>query len=117
MANPIIERAKAHFDSIGRKRIEVPEWGEGGKPLVIYSRAFTLADKKKIRAHTERGGSSDIDALAYTIIFKAEDDQGKPLFTLEDKQSLISGVDSEVLSRIVLDMTMTASPEDMEKKS
>ncbi len=117
MPNPIIERAKEHLSTLGRKRIEVPEWGENGKTLVIFCPPFTLADKKKIKAHTDRAGGADLDALAYTVIFKAEDEDGKPLFTLDDKKSLVSDVDSEVLSRIVFEMTVYQTPEEIEKKS
>ena len=40
----IIDRVKAHFESKGVKTIEVSEWGEEGKPLVIYAQPMTLAE-------------------------------------------------------------------------
>ena len=43
MSSPI-ERAKAHFKAQSVKTIEVPEWGEADKPLVIYVTPITLAE-------------------------------------------------------------------------
>ena len=31
-----IDKAKAHFNSLETKRIEVPEWGDENEPLVIF---------------------------------------------------------------------------------
>ena len=42
----VIDRVKAQFESLGVKKIEVAEWGEEGKPLIIYCSPFTLGEKE-----------------------------------------------------------------------
>jgi hypothetical protein len=42
----VIDRVKEHFESQGVKKIEVAEWGEEGQPLVIYSKPFSLGEKR-----------------------------------------------------------------------
>ena len=45
----VIDRVKAQFESLGVKKIEVAEWGEEGKPLVIYC---TPLDRKSTRLNS-----------------------------------------------------------------
>ncbi|NCX69699.1 MAG: hypothetical protein EBW86_03660 [Rhodobacteraceae bacterium] len=44
----VIDRVKEHFDNQGIKKIEVAEWGEEGKPLMIYSQPMTLAETRNL---------------------------------------------------------------------
>ena len=44
----VIDRVKAQFESLGIKKIEVAEWGEEGKPLIIYCSPFTLGEKRNL---------------------------------------------------------------------
>jgi len=46
----------------------------------------------------------DGEFVAYTIIRKCLDEDGKKLFTIGDKLKLMNNVDPDVLSRIVIDM-------------
>lgn len=109
-----IDAAKRHFSALGRHRIEVPEWpADDGTPLVIHAAPMTLADKQKVARVGEREGH--VAMLASVLILKAEDADGKKLFTLDDKHALINVVDSEVISGIVKKMMETPSVEDQEK--
>lgn len=111
----LIDRMKAHFTDIGVRSIEVPEWGEDGKPLVIYFAPMTLADKQKLMTIGERDGY--VARLADALIMKAMDAEGKKLFTVGDKQALRHQVDPDVLARVVRDMMAGPTEEDMGKGS
>lgn len=112
----IIERVKGHFDTLGVRTIEVPEWPDAdGRPLVIYCRPMTMADKQKIANAAGRDGH--VAMLAHTLLIKAEDSQGNKLFTIEHKHDLMNRADPEVVARIVIEMNKVATVEDQEKNS
>jgi hypothetical protein len=111
----VIEQMKRHFAAFGTQSIEVPEWGEDGKPLVIYYTPMTLAEKQRLDYALEREGR--VGRLADALIMKALDAQGKPLYTVADKKALREEVDPDVLARVVVRMMTTPSIEDMEKNS
>ncbi len=92
-----IERAKAHFDSLDIKKISVPEWGEDGQPLLIYSKPLTLQETSKLFRMAKE---DDMAMLAYVLIYKALDENGDKIFTLEDKNTLLNKVDRNVLIRV-----------------
>ena len=74
-----------------RRIIEVHEWGEDDAPLLIYSSAITAGDLKNIqRKHKNFLNDMTIDGMVDLIILKAEDSEGKKLFTLEDKVYLMA---------------------------
>lgn len=100
--------------SLSYKRIEVPAWGEEGKPLVIYSTPFTIADLKKISKHAKKDPT---EALVYTVIFKALDERGNPAFDIEDKQWLMTEESSDVLSDVVNQMNESEGFEEKLKNS
>lgn len=113
MANPILDRAKAHFSSLSRPAIEVPEWGDDSGPLKIYHTPLTLKEKQLIR--NRRDSEGVMAAMAQTLIIKAKDALGNPLFTIEDKQGLMTGVDSDVVERVAAEIVNGASVEEQEK--
>lgn len=94
--------------------IEVDEWGDDKGPLKIYHTPFTLADLKKIRKHAKE---DNLETIVYTLIFKAMDEQGNPLFDLDDKFYLMNSEDSEFLSKIVQQMNESDSFEQAVKNS
>ena len=109
-----IDFARAHFSAKARITVEVPEWPvEGGGPLVVHASPLTLAEKQRIDKYRETWGK--MEALAYTLIIKAEDAEGKKLFSLDDKRSLMTQVDPDVLARVVLDIVAPVTPEDLQK--
>lgn len=73
-----------------RRVIEVSEWGEDDKPLLVYSSAITAGDLKNIqRKHKNFLNDMTIDGMVDLIIMKAQDVDGNKLFTLEDKVYLM----------------------------
>ena len=50
------------------------------------------------------------------MVLKAIDKDGKKLFSLEDKLSLMHGVNSETIANVETAMVQTLNPEDVKKK-
>lgn len=100
--NEALAKIAAHFDAIGTRKIEVPEWG-----LDIYTSPVTLAERTRIYAGTK--GDNDYDLLVRILITKARDAEGKPMFTLADKATLLQRADSNVLIRVAAEIMSGAS--------
>jgi len=109
----VIDRVKDHFENQGVKTIEVAEWGEEGKPLVIYCNPFTLAEKRNL---FKGARTDDLAVLVDAIVLKAKDEEGNKLFKLDDKKVLMNNADPEVIARVSTEMLNTVSLEDAEKK-
>jgi len=76
--------------ALQRKQIEVVEWGEEDQPLIIYCGPITAGDIDKLqRKHKDFLNNMTITGMIDLIIAKAEDADGKRLFTLEDKMYLM----------------------------
>jgi hypothetical protein len=109
----ILERAKAHFADFGVQSTEVPEWGEGDKPLVIYWKPITLDEKQRLHFIGQEQGY--VSRLADCLIMKALDADGKKLFTLEHKHALRHSVDPDVLARVVTQMMASPGVKELGK--
>lgn len=106
-----IDAAIAHWKSLPRKSIDVPEWGAGDKPLVIFWKPWTLEERMKVFG----AGELTLDAYVAVILLKAENEQGEKMFTLEDKPKLRRFVEPSVLARVALEIMKAPTPEDVEK--
>lgn len=107
----ILDRAKAHFDKQEVKRIEVQEWAdEDGNPAVIYSEPFTLADKKTLIKFAKE---DDLEFIVRLLIMKCRDEDGKKIFDLSDKPTLMNKVDPSIVVRIANQITEVTSPEEI----
>jgi|GEM_PF-2117752 len=103
----IVARAIRHFESLGLRTVEVPEWGEGeGKPLVIHYTPITIAEKQDILREAALSAGGEHGA-ARCIIMKALDAQGQPLFTLAHKHWLVTRVYGPVVERLYEALTAT----------
>ena len=109
----VIDRVKAQFESLGIKKIEVAEWGEEGKPLIIYCSPFTLAEKRNLFKGAK---NDDLGVLVDAIVLKARDGEGNKLFKLDDKQVLLNNADANVIARVATEMLAGISYEEAEKK-
>lgn len=94
----VLDRAVAHYAPDAMLSTTVPEWGEGGVPLVVYFHRLTLADIDRLAVDTRRG------ADARLVIRKALDAEGAPLFTVADEPKLTGKVDPWVVKRLALDI-------------
>lgn len=87
-----------------RRVIEVNEWGEDDRPLMLYSSSITAGDLKRIqRKHKNFLNEMSIDGMVDLIIMKAEDSEGAKLFTLEDKIHLM-GEEIGIISKVAEQM-------------
>ena len=111
----LIDRAKSHFESLGVQHIKVEEWkDEDNNPSVIYWNPITLSEKNKLFKKSDN--LNDVGILADIIIMKAIDQDGKKLFTLEDKFALRKKADSNVIATIANRILADTQYEEAEKK-
>ena len=109
----VLENAKMHFESLGIKTIEVPEWGDDNGPLVIYAKPLTLAEMSKLQRYAQ---NNDVELMAYCLIHKALDEDMNKIFTISDKHTLMNQVDKDVLARVAGDIMSSVSVEEQQKK-
>ena len=109
----VIDRVKAHFEQQGVKKIEVAEWGEEGKPLIIYCSPFTLGEKRNLFKGAK---NDDLGVLVDAIVLKAKDGEGNKIFKLDDKLTLLNNADANVIARVATEMLNGVSYEEAEKK-
>jgi hypothetical protein len=73
----LIDRIQAHRKSLEVRFMDVPEWGEDGKPLRIYARPETLEDFGALAAANEKG----FDAVVFETLKRlAVDANGERIF-------------------------------------
>ena len=112
----ILDRAKAHYSGLERSRIEVPEWGEAGKPLVVTFSPLTIAERRKIFRADNKGVQPDGPiACVRAVILKACDDKGKRLFDDLAEHDLIHNVDSAVVGRIAAAILVDVPQDEFEE--
>jgi hypothetical protein len=109
------ERIAANKATRARSKIEVPEWGEGDEPLVIYAGDITGQDMDRIgRKHPDFLRNPSMEAQVDMIILKAEDEDGNKHFTLEDKMAML-GEPAILISSIFASVFSATSVEEQEK--
>lgn len=102
----ILDNAKAHFDKLETRTIEVPEWD-----TVIYTTPFTMGEKKSLWKYAK---GDDFEFMVRTLILKALDKDGKKLFDISNKIELMNNVSPDVITRVVSEISISQSVEDME---
>lgn len=109
-------RIAGHFGGADVHRIEVPEWGEAGEPLVVCYRRANLRD---IAEASRLADGDQFIANARLVAAKALDTDGKPLFRMVDATFLCEEADPAVVSRLAGAITSgvptTAAVEAAEK--
>lgn len=105
------EKIIEHLQSDRRRKIEIPELDE-----TIWATPVTVLEMEKIMTLSQ-GGVSTKDFHIWTIIEKAEDEQRKKIFTLEDKPylekmewSIITGISNKINKTITFDEAKKKSP-------
>jgi hypothetical protein len=104
-----IDNIKDHFNSLDQGESKfVEEWN-----LTIYKQPINLEKKGKLFKKMELDA---IEGLAYALIELALDEQGKHLFTLENKMHLMKKADPDILSEVATWLMQTPSKTDIKKK-
>lgn len=104
-----IDLVREHFASLGTKKIEVPEW-----KLTIYATPVTLSEKNKLY---RKSRENDMELLVDILILKATDADGKKLFEVDHKPTLLNKADSNVVARIANAIISTEAPTAEELKN
>lgn len=99
----LIDKATAHFkDALAqglKGPIRVDEWDAD----IYYRATTTMAQESKIIELTQAGKTTE--ALVQTLIQRACDQDGEPVFTSADKAALMNRVDPKLILRVVTGMT------------
>ena len=104
-----IDKIRDHYNSLSNgdsKYFE--EWD-----LTFYKEPINLEKKGRLFKKMEL---DPIEGLAYALIELALDEQGKNLFTLEHKMTLMKKADPDVLSEAATWLMQTPSKKDIKKK-
>ncbi|MDH5528324.1 MAG: hypothetical protein OEY97_13620 [Nitrospirota bacterium] len=95
----ILEKAKGHFKerlAAGLGSIEVPEWG-----TTIHFRPLNLRERDRIHRFAAK---DSLEALVETLIVRALDGDGKPLFKSVHRTEFMREVDPEIIGRVCEEM-------------
>ncbi len=107
----ILDRAKAHFDSYGIKKIEIPEWpDESGNPTILYTTPVSMNDRKSLRKSAD---GDEAEFLVRLVILKCELEDGTKAFDLSDKPMLMKNVDPTIIQRIANRIAEAHTSEEM----
>ena len=87
-----IDLVREHFNSLGLKKIEVPEW-----KLTVHATPVTLAEKNKLY---RKSRENDMELLVDILILKATDAKGEKLFNIDHRLTLLHKADSNVIARV-----------------
>jgi hypothetical protein len=90
----VIDNAVAHFNSKEVREKYIPEWD-----VTVFAHPLNMEQKGKWLAMAK---GSNTDYLIYAVIYGAKNKEGKAIFTIEDKPTLKSKVDSDVLSEVAV---------------
>jgi hypothetical protein len=109
----VTDAIKNHFAEKlagGLKKISVPEW----KTDIYYKAAYPFAVETKIIQLQAHGNT--VEALVESLLLKALDPEGKPIFHKADKVTLMNEADPTVLLRVCSELNnAVAEYEDIAK--
>jgi LytS/YehU family sensor histidine kinase len=97
-----IDKAKQHFSKeiIGElKSLDVPEWGDDKGPMTIYYYPkMNFAQQRKIGELLKEGNQAE--ALCQQLVFRALNENKKPLFAQGEIKELMRDVDPDIILNI-----------------
>ena len=102
----VLDNAKEHFKgklSGELKKMVVPEW----KTDIYFKSSYSFAAEAKIIELQQQGKT--VEALVESIITKALDPDGKPVFNKFDRNTLMHEVDPAVLIRVAGELNSATS--------
>ena len=103
MSKSIIDNATHHFKEVVSQNlkgpIDVPEWDA----KIWYKPATTMAQESRVIQLAQ--DNKQTEALVVSLIQRACDQDGKPVFTMEHKARLMNAVDPKVILRVVTNMS------------
>jgi len=106
-----IANAKKHFkDKLagGLLKTSVPEW----ETDVYFKPSYSMAVEQKIIALQQQ--NKTVEALVETLMLKALDPEGQPMFKKHDKNALMYEVDPNVIIRVCSEINASSEDYDLE---
>ena len=89
---------KAKLDNSLMYQVDVPEWKVNGKPVQMFFKPPTLAERDQIFQCIRKG---TLESVAQTIVTRARNSKGELLFRQVHLTQFMRMVDSNVLDRIL----------------
>ena len=104
-----IDKIRDHYNSLSKGESKYfEEWD-----LTFYKEPINLEKKGRLFKKMEL---DPIEGLVYVLIQLALDQKGNNLYTLENKQFLLTRTDPDLLSSIATWLMQTPSKKDIKKK-
>lgn len=102
-----IDNAIAHWKATRgeRRSVEVPEWGEHGKPMTVYWSGWTLGEQDRCaddNMMVQIGDKIGLRPLGFAriVCVKAEAADGRRLFDDAEERELLTEVHPDVVKRL-----------------
>lgn len=109
----VLQRIKNHYeDNKKTVVVEVPEWGEDDKPLVIHASPMSLKQRSQINERMKRKG--EFDAYCYALVLLAKDENGKKIFKPGDEITLMTQGTAQVVMRVANELLEKVTDGDPE---
>tara|TARA_R100001126_G_scaffold44718_1_gene25375 strand:+ start:9226 stop:9546 length:321 start_codon:yes stop_codon:yes gene_type:complete len=102
-----IEKAKSHFDLQEIQSYYIEEWD-----LKVFWKPLTLGETAKLFKVSKE---DSLTMMAMVLIYKALDEEGNKIFSIDDKPALLNNVDRNVLVKVAQLMTGEETLEDTKK--
>lgn len=111
----LLDKIKAHAEPEKTRWFDVPEWGEGGKPLRIHYTMVTLIEIADAQAVTAEAGGGNSRYWVEIVCMKARDAKGEALFRRADATEMMRVAAPEVVQRIASQMLDRKTGAELEK--
>lgn len=98
-----IEKAKAHFKTQVTADLHGPVKVKEWDMEIYYRPTMSMSQQSQILELHQQNKLSE--ATVMLLIIRALDKDGQPLFKKSDKTELMRGVDSEVIGRVVAEIS------------
>ena len=101
-------RIEEHYRSLGRIKVEVPEW-----EVTLYADPINLEQKSRMYAWNTTPGEKRLVSFAKTVIMLAQNEDGSKVFSDSDLDMLAHRSDPDVVSRVSNELSRVPEVEDL----
>lgn len=109
----LIDALVARAQDLSARRVEVPEIKQpDGRPYAIFITPMTILEQREL---SRRYKDDPHSYLVGALIMKARDEKGDPVFTLEDKDTLMRRCPASLVQWMAAEISRTATVEEAEK--
>lgn len=109
----LIDAMVARASDIGLRRVEIPELAQpDGKPYAIWVSPMTILEQREL---ARRYKDDPHSYLVGALIMKARDEKGDPVFTLDDKDTLMRRCPASLVQWMAAEISRSSTVEEAEK--